>query len=241
MNRYSYRKFITATYDRDFNKIKDSYVETNPRNLKRIYLGNLELNPTGNIVELSNLTSYGDYNNTCMVHESNYETVKEYLKENHVRFFDVYGGYGYTGIYVNLSDYESDETINEILDALDSYPLFDENHYSELTFNSYLDQWESDAPRDFIYELGREFNLSETIKDQLESRDDLMEFFESLLPSGEWYYDESTGGVYILLSDAAKNCTRSELAKYLYNKEHRASLPVKLAETRARRLQLPLF
>lgn len=91
--------------------------------------------------------------------------------------------------------------IDEKLDDLDGYPVFDELHFSEAELNEYNKCWYEYGARDeFIREIRKAFTEGRTDSDEdyteedgwLDKLDDvptdrLIELHESLIPSGEYY------------------------------------------------------
>lgn len=104
----------------------------------------------------------------------------------------------------------------EIESALENYPFLDEEDHSQRCQDEYAERWNSYGAADFIRALVGEFSLAYDTRDFLHDidNDSLLEFFESCIPSGEYYVEES-GGVSICTHEAAKRCTRSQLAGFI--------------------------
>jgi hypothetical protein len=105
-----------------------------------------------------------------------------------------------------------------IASGLEDYPVLDDDHFSNIEEEEYLDGWTQGGADEFRRELRKAFELSAPAAELLDSTGDeiLMEFYESLLPSGEFFIAEGSG-VYILVDHAVKDCTRSQLAAFLRN------------------------
>lgn len=101
--------------------------------------------------------------------------------------------------------------------ALADYPVLDEMHHSQLCNDDYQGQWDDWARTDFENELVRAFNLkidTEYFLNELEDYHIFQEFYESLIPSGEYYIEESSG-IALNIGYAVKNCTRKQLADFI--------------------------
>lgn len=96
-----------------------------------------------------------------------------------------------------------------ILDKLDSHPVVDEEHWSELEHEEYYDSFKRDARSEFRREL-RDCEVSERFIDLIDDSepDSLIEWFESQIPSGDYMQDG-----YPRFSLAFERTTRDELAK----------------------------
>ncbi len=85
-----------------------------------------------------------------------------------------------------------------------------------MEWDEYADSWGCYGRREFIRELSRKFKLAEPTCYVLEDagEDEVREFFESLIPSGE-YFTPQSDGLSIRCDTAVRNCTRDALACFL--------------------------
>lgn len=111
----------------------------------------------------------------------------------------------------------AETTANEIEASLADYPVLDETDFSNREWESYQEGWQNYARRDFIRGLSRKFELRDCTSDFLDDDcpdEALIEFFQSLIPSGEYYYAEDSG-VCVNTRYAIDRCTRDALAQFL--------------------------
>lgn len=101
-----------------------------------------------------------------------------------------------------------------LLARLEDYPVLDEMAWSNLEQDEYHEAWKDYGKSDFVRGLVREFGLSDAAEELLDQDDDLQAFFESLIPSGEYYHAEGSG-VSIQTGYAVKACTRETIGQYL--------------------------
>lgn len=159
--------------------------------------------------------SYGDYDNSCMVERANYQTfLKEF--EDSPWVYTVSGYYGYEAIAIHPNGLKVKE-ISETLAALESYPVLDESLLSEMEWDAYQEDWERYGYDDFIDLLVKAFGLSDLAYELLDSQnyETIQQFFESLIPSGDYFIIECGGICYIRLRESVENCDRDRLAKFL--------------------------
>jgi hypothetical protein len=119
-------------------------------------------------------------------------------------------------IAIHESDDKALTEANEAMGALSDYPVLDESDYSEREYNDYCESWQNWACKEFTRELIRKFDLGDDAEDKLEdlSYDAAREFYESLIPSGEYYIDESSG-VYVNVKLAVDHCEITDLVELL--------------------------
>jgi hypothetical protein len=175
------------------------------------------------------------------------ELIHEYCKNGSI--FDVNLLQGWKNLRYWLEHElrgDGHDEIAEIVEFLDDYPIYDENHFSSLEWDSYYDDWESDGRDDFIRGLQEKFNIPDETIDYInemiqshKSNDfevvDWMDFFESLLPSGEYYIVEQAYCVYILTDNAVESCTDEQMKQFVMQACQSA------AEKRWLKLQIKLF
>ena len=172
---------------------------------------------TGDYV-IHQLLSYGDYSNACMVERSNVESfLDDYPSDDNPHMWEIFGSYGSHAILFKREWVESNDEIQEIFDFLNDYPLYNEDHYNNLTWESYLEMWDDYGYDDFIREIERKFDLSFEDTEILESisKDNMLQIYETMLSSGEFYYDEMSSGVTILTSNAVRELTQDDVEQIL--------------------------
>lgn len=97
---------------------------------------------------------------------------------------------------------------------LEDYPILDENDFSNREWEAYAEGWASYGKRDFIRELVKEFGLTYNAEAVLENSEALHEFYESLIPSGEYFVGEDSG-VRLNINYAVDRAQREDVAKFL--------------------------
>jgi len=118
--------------------------------LASLYYGHLHEDPDGPLVEIP-FTMYSDYSGST-VERSNCEVFLERFGKT-PGVWPVYGGYGTCGVVV-LVEKRADEEIKEVLDALEDYPLIDEEHMSNLELEIEDEDWDSWIKQDLRRMLG---------------------------------------------------------------------------------------
>lgn len=124
---------------------------------------------------------------------------------------------GWLEIIIVKPGSDAEKVANEIESSLENYPVLDETDLSNREWEGYQEGWQNYARRDFIKGLSRKFNLRDCTYDFLDDNCDdeaLQSFFQSLIPSGEYFYAESSG-VCVNTSYAIDKCNRDMLAKFL--------------------------
>ena len=127
---------------------------TKPEDLARLYYGDLKpLNgstPEPTDFLMPGLLSGSDYCDSGSVEVSNHRVFLErYGKLPNV--YDVYGGYGTFAVAIRRDSVTPEMQAD--LDALDDYPLLDEDDHSEVEMEAEQESWESYARADFAQEL----------------------------------------------------------------------------------------
>lgn len=99
---------------------------------------------------------------------------------------------------------------DEIASSLDNYPVLDDEARSAMEWEEYTEAWTRYGCRDFIRSLAREFGLSDSTVYRLQDADEshLQEWFQSLIPSGEYFTPESDG-VSVRTDIAVRNLART--------------------------------
>jgi hypothetical protein len=166
---------------------------------------------------------YSDYSGS-LVERSNVECFLE-------NFGDVEGVttesgvYGYEAIAISAIAFRGDRgaEIQETLDALSDYPLISDDHYTELCEEIFSVCWGEDGYSDFIRELKKKFDLSDTTAEFLE-KIPLLELYYDAIPSGEYYIDENPQYIYIPIDRAVDNIDRDTLAHYIKEQKAKKSI-----------------
>jgi hypothetical protein len=156
---------------------------------------------------LVNLASGSDYNGGSVT-QSNYRVLKEELEREHPEgetpavWATTYGGHGTYGILVVWD--QLDESIQEMLNALDDYPLISEDDHSHLEVDEQNASWENWGRRDFLKELVGYLNgylatSSDREIDELELSDEAaFGLFRLAAEVGNIYWEDQQGsGQYI--------------------------------------------
>lgn len=99
---------------------------------------------------------------------------------------------------------------DEIASALDNYPVLDDEAHSRMEWEEYTEAWGSYGCRDFIRSLAREFELKDSTVYRLKHADEshLQDWFQSLIPSGEFFTPESDG-ISVRTDTAVDNLART--------------------------------
>ena len=104
------------------------------------YYGDIKSDLKGKFIEVPFCT-YSDYSGST-VERSNCRTFLRTFEEfSEVSLWEIYGGYGTTGILITVELYESNEEIQETIQALFNYPLIDEEDMSELENEIENEDW----------------------------------------------------------------------------------------------------
>lgn len=101
---------------------------------------------------------------------------------------------------------------DEIARRLERYPVLDEDDNSSREWEDYAEGWRQYGQGDFFALVAKEFELRDEVRDWLRidcPEDVAREFFESLIPSGEFYTPEGSG-VSIRGDSAIRNLTRQD-------------------------------
>lgn len=78
-------------------------------------------------------TSHGDYIGST-VERSNHETIKKHLTDNGIPVIDICGHYQSYCLIIPAT-YKDNDLISDLISDLENYPLFDNEHWSELELN----------------------------------------------------------------------------------------------------------
>lgn len=119
-------------------------------------------------------------------------------------------------VAIHESNSEALRVADELAASLESYPVLDDESHSRMELDLYAKSWKTYGCRDFVRALSRKFKLAESTCAVLAEVDEdkAMAFFQSLIPSGE-YFSHYSDGLSIRCDTAARNCTRDALARFL--------------------------
>jgi hypothetical protein len=97
--------------------------------------------------------------------------------------------------------------------------------YEELCSAYYLDAWYDYGYKDFVGQICDKFPLSHQSLKVLKGINPfiLLELYERAIPAGDFYVDESTSGVTLLIEEAIANIDRSTLAAFLKQYRNRVA------------------
>jgi hypothetical protein len=115
-------------------------------------------------------------------------------------------------VAIHESNVEALKVADAFAARLESYPILDEGHYSDLEYSDYWKEWEGPlVRREFAKGLANIFALSDRATDLIaDANADLaMEVFESLVPCGE-YFTPGGGGVHVSIDIALQHAEQVE-------------------------------
>ena len=107
------------------------------------------------------------------------------------------------------------EIAEALLEKLDIYPVLNEDDFSNREWEDYAAGWKEYGAKDFARGLKSEIGLSDLAAEFLaEHPDELREYFESCIPSGEYFTPEGSG-VSVNLRSALHGAYREPVAKLI--------------------------
>ena len=146
------------------------------------------------------------------VHESNYQVLAELLLEHHPRDAEpvvwarTSGGHGTYGIVVRYGDLEDD--VRDAIDALEDYPLMDEEHHSNLEMEQQDAAWENWGRSDFIKAVAKLEGKDRDALDAALTPDEWYSVFHAMMESAnENWEDQQGAGQYIDTGKLAEELT----------------------------------
>ena len=179
-------------------------------------------------------TSWGDYVGST-VERSNFDAIKEHFTTKDedgadvvpAWLFEVSGGYGSSALCINLvaldeCDDETTDELEEVLEGLNNYCVFDESHMSNLESELEFEDWCDWGRDDFVKELADVF---EELHEELEERygsdvydidnDTCDSFFQTLAEESNNYWEAETAtGGHWRISDIVAHCTADKFATW---------------------------
>jgi hypothetical protein len=193
--------------------------DTNPEDLARLSYGDLKdleahQTPEPTDFLMPEYLSGSDYCSSGAVEVSNHRVFLErYSKLPNV--YDVYGGYGTFAVAIRL-DSVTPEMVEDF-EALDNYPVLDEDDHSEVEMDSENEAWDSFVRHDFEQALTKQFPALEDTIEEL-STDQVWSLFLMLMDRTNTYWEHESGNnafvrVERLVEGATEQDLRSTLTK----------------------------
>ncbi len=117
-------------------------------------------------------------------------------------------------IIVDPSDSKVVGIVEDLQTALENYPVLDDEDFSRREWEEYESGWEDYGRKDFIRQLEKEFDLPSVAVDIIDNApsEDLREFFESGVRSGEYYIGESSG---VSVNLRSFHASKSAVARFI--------------------------
>jgi len=172
-------------------------------NLKELYL-------------IPNLMIGSDYSG-CAVTKSNYRSFLREFKgddddDDNANFkeangvLSLYGGYSTYAVAIRLDVLKDNEEMQECLNALEDYPLMDENDLSELEMELQDESWEGCYEHDFKNEIEDGLGIDDVAEIGLDNSDKVYELFNYLAEkNNEYWIIEEGCNAYIDLERVMEN------------------------------------
>lgn len=163
---------------------------------------------------------YSDYSGSIH-NKSNHELfIKEFGDSDGVK--NVHGGYGYSDIFIRLDVLNSNEEIQECLNALEDYPVIDESHLSEIEEEAKQESWENYTRKDFLRALKKEFNYDfDKLNDAF-----IYRLFWKLEEYTNTYWIFEYTDAYFPLDDLFEKLTREEFLNVFKDVKEEFSKPL---------------
>lgn len=143
------------------------------------------------------------------VHESNYQVLGELLEEHHpedaepVVWARTSGGHGTYGIVVRYGDLEDE--VRDAIDALEDYPLMDEEHHAMLEMEQQDAAWNDWGIGELSKAIAKETGVDrDELRDNL-TDDDWYRIFDLVMQRGDITWEDQQGaGPYIDMDRVAE-------------------------------------
>lgn len=119
-------------------------------------------------------------------------------------------------IAIHESDAKSLNLADNMLEELEDYPILNEDAFSNLEYEEYHEAWENYAKEDFTKALKEKFSLSHRLTEYLLKHDYLQTYYETLIPSGEFYTSDNSG-LYINVDYAVMGADMENLVNFIKN------------------------
>jgi len=187
--------------------------DTEPTNLARLSYGDLEplkrgQEPTDNDFLTPDILSGSDYGSSGSVEVSNHRVwLERYGKLPNV--YDVYGGHGTFAVAIRL-DSITPEMIED-LNALEDYPVLDEEDHSEVEMEAENESWENCYRSDFTRALAKKFPALEEKIDDL-TTEQVDSIFYELMERTNTYWEHETGNnAFVRVERVAEGATEQDI------------------------------
>lgn len=163
---------------------------------------------------------YSDYSGSTYT-KSNHELfIKEFGEIDGVK--NVHGGYGSRDVYIRLDVLNSNQDIQDCLNALDDYPVMDEEHLSEVEEEAKQEAWNSYTRKDFLRALQKEFNYDlDKVSDVF-----ISQLFWKLEEHTNVYWIFEYVDAYFPLDDMFEKLTREDFLNIFKNTRLEFSKPL---------------
>lgn len=174
------------------------------------------------------VTPFGRNRDSCHLTVSNHETVVELLKAAEPEGADDYQvlrfghwACGWVDQVVVRPGTPCATVIEEQMARYESCPVLDDEDFSRREDADYRQSWVDYGHKDFLTALGKAFDWDEgleCVRDLVMDVDagTVLEFYEGLVPSGEYCIHESSGCSFgRIIEGAVDRCTRNDLAAFV--------------------------
>ncbi len=161
------------------------------------------------------------------VNESNYRVLAEMLGEHHpedaqpVVWARTSGGHGTYGIVVRYGDLE--EEVREAIDALEDYPLMDEEDHSNLEMEQQNEAWEDWGRKELRHEVEKASGLERDALEESLTDDEWWKISRLAEEKGPIYWEDQSGaGQWIDMKKVAKQVVKlleGSLPSYTTNEQ----------------------
>lgn len=194
----------------------DSYRDTKPEDLARLSYGDLKpldnhQTPEPTDFLTPELLSGSDYCSSGAVEVSNHRVFLEQFKDS-PNMYDVYGDYGTFAVAIRL-DSITDEMV-EVLNALEDYPVIDEEDLSEVEREAEEETWSNCYRSDFERALTKSFpDMEETIESMTTAQIDSL-FYEVQDRTNTYWTHESGNNAYIDVDRVVAGVTEEDIVKF---------------------------
>lgn len=135
--------------------------------------------------------SGSDYCNSGVVEVSNHRAFLEEFKDVE-GVHEVWGGFGTYAVAIRLDVYESNEEIKGVVNALDDYPVLDQDDLSRLEDERSQEAWDDWARADALRLLQKSHEYLEEFDDDFDD-----DFYRACDESGTYWAFESGNSIYI--------------------------------------------
>ena len=193
----------------------DSWEDTKPEDLARLYYGDLKPLSKGQKPEptdflLPGLLTGSDYCDSGSVEVSNHRVFLErYGKLPNVH--DVYGGYGTFAVAIRRDSIT--EEMQADLDGLEDYCILDEEDHSEVEMEAENDAWANGYRSDFRKALAKEFPTLEDEVNDLDN-DALQTVFYKLMDRTNTYWEHESGNnAFVRIERVVEGATEQDITE----------------------------